>query len=79
MYIWLQLVLLIDTARSVHSIMMVVNFQIVFVSPFEHHSNLLPWREIGAEAGDHVMFLNCISYCLTDIIYSVWLAAVCAF
>lgn len=25
--------------------------QVVFVSPFEHHSNLLPWREIGAEAG----------------------------
>lgn len=24
---------------------------VVYVSPFEHHSNLLPWREIGAEAG----------------------------
>ena len=24
-------------------------FQVVFVSPFEHHSNLLPWKEIGAE------------------------------
>lgn len=24
--------------------------KVVFVSPFEHHSNLLPWREIGAEA-----------------------------
>lgn len=23
--------------------------QIVFVGPFEHHSNLLPWRELGAE------------------------------
>ena len=22
--------------------------QVVFVGPFEHHSNLLPWREIGA-------------------------------
>lgn len=22
---------------------------IVFVSPFEHHSNLLPWREIFSE------------------------------
>lgn len=22
---------------------------IVFHGPFEHHSNLLPWREIGAE------------------------------
>jgi selenocysteine lyase/cysteine desulfurase len=24
---------------------------VVFVSPFEHHSNLLPWRDVGAEAG----------------------------
>ena len=24
-------------------------FQVVFVSPFEHHANLLPWREAGAE------------------------------
>lgn len=23
--------------------------QVVFVSPFEHHSNLLPWLEIGSE------------------------------
>ena len=23
--------------------------QVVFVSPFEHHANLLPWRESGAE------------------------------
>lgn len=23
--------------------------QIVFVSPFEHHSNLLPWREVFSE------------------------------
>ena len=22
---------------------------IVFVSPHEHHSNILPWRELGAE------------------------------
>ncbi|CAI8057898.1 hypothetical protein GBAR_LOCUS31511, partial [Geodia barretti] len=22
---------------------------VVFVSPFEHHANLLPWRESGAE------------------------------
>ena len=22
--------------------------QVVFVGPFEHHSNLLPWREVGA-------------------------------
>lgn len=28
--------------------------QVVFVSPFEHHSNLLPWREIRAEAGDQL-------------------------
>ena len=25
------------------------NLQIVFVSPFEHHANLLPWREAGAD------------------------------
>jgi hypothetical protein len=31
---------------------MMASIQVVFVSPFEHHSNLLPWREIGAEAGD---------------------------
>jgi len=24
-------------------------FQVVFVSPYEHHSNLLPWMEIGAK------------------------------
>ena len=24
------------------------SFQVVFVGPFEHHSNLLPWRELGA-------------------------------
>ena len=23
--------------------------QVVFVGPFEHHSNLLPWRELGSE------------------------------
>ena len=23
--------------------------QVVFLSPFEHHSNLLPWRDVGAE------------------------------
>ena len=23
--------------------------QVVFVSPFEHHANLLPWREAGAD------------------------------
>ena len=23
--------------------------QVVFVGPFEHHSNLLPWREMGAD------------------------------
>ena len=28
----------------------------MFVSPFEHHSNLLPWREIGAEAGDQFLY-----------------------
>ena len=27
--------------------------QVVFVSPFEHHSNLLPWREMGAEVSDN--------------------------
>ena len=32
-----------------------VHVQVVFVSPFEHHSNLLPWRDIGAEAGDASM------------------------
>ena len=25
-----------------------LHMQIVFVGPFEHHSNLLPWREAGA-------------------------------
>lgn len=29
-------------------------FKIIFAGPFEHHSNLLPWREIGAE----VCYLN---------------------
>lgn len=24
-------------------------FQVVFAGPFEHHSNLLPWRELGAK------------------------------
>ena len=24
-------------------------FQVVFVGPYEHHSNLLPWRELGGE------------------------------
>ena len=23
-------------------------FEVVFVGPYEHHSNLLPWKEMGA-------------------------------
>ena len=32
-----------------HSSQIFLFFQIVFVGPFEHHSNLLPWKEVGAE------------------------------
>lgn len=31
------------------------------MGPFEHHSNLLPWREIGAEAGDLIMNLDLLA------------------
>lgn len=34
--------------------MIYFKLQIVFVSPFEHHSNLLPWRETFAE----IVYIN---------------------
>ena len=34
--------------------------KVVFVSPFEHHSNLLPWRDIGAEVCGHMTDLHCL-------------------
>ncbi|XP_067119724.1 uncharacterized protein [Centruroides vittatus] len=37
---------------AVHKLISALNLQkspIVFVGPFEHHSNLLPWRELGAQ------------------------------
>ena len=39
-------------------------WQIVFVGPYEHHSNLLPWRELGStviqiiETGEGLVDLN---------------------
>ena len=47
------------------------------MSPFEHHSNLLPWRDIGAEAGDTKSNHShtCQSYlCLRSILQVVWIA-----
>ena len=43
-----------DSRMSLHLIPTILTafhhiFQVVFVSPFEHHANLLPWRESGAE------------------------------
>lgn len=35
---------------------MFLYYQIVFVGPFEHHSNLLPWKELGAEVIKRVHF-----------------------
>lgn len=37
---------------AVHKLISALNLQkspVVFVGPFEHHSNLLPWRELGAQ------------------------------
>ncbi|KAL9973375.1 hypothetical protein ACROYT_G019827 [Oculina patagonica] len=37
---------------AVHKLIHALDFKqppIVFVGPFEHHSNLLPWKELGAE------------------------------
>jgi len=37
---------------AVHKLIHALNFQsppIVLVSPYEHHSNLLPWKDIGSE------------------------------
>ena len=41
----------------------IVFSQVVFVSPFEHHANLLPWRESGAE----VVWVSEDSSGMTDI------------
>ena len=30
-------------------ILYLIYFKVVFVGPFEHHSNLLPWLETGAD------------------------------
>lgn len=35
---------------------------IVLVGPYEHHSNLLPWREIGATVIIRKMFLRIIVF-----------------
>lgn len=47
------------------------------MGPFEHHSNLLPWRELGAEVRTVLMvwyFLSnsdksLLSYCLEQIVW----------
>ena len=42
---------------AINKLIHAMNFQqspVVFVGPFEHHSNLLPWREIAA----HVRYFN---------------------
>ena len=33
---------------SMNSIRLLL-FQVVFVGPFEHHSNILPWKETGTK------------------------------
>eukprot|EP00934_Nitzschia_sp_Nitz4_P002828 Nitzschia sp. Nitz4//scaffold107_size73032//38978//44923//NITZ4_005762-RA/size73032-processed-gene-0.110-mRNA-1//1//CDS//3329532599//2818//frame0 len=39
--------LLIDCLGLRHAPVVDVNKPVIFVGPFEHHSNLLPWRELG--------------------------------
>lgn len=30
---------------------------VVFIGPFEHHSNILPWRESGCKVGQYKLYL----------------------
>ncbi|XP_038057348.1 probable cysteine desulfurase [Patiria miniata] len=54
---------------AVHKLIHSLNLQappVVFVGPYEHHSNLLPWRETAAEVvripenGDGLVDMNCL-------------------
>ena len=45
-------------------------FQVVFVSPFEHHSNLLPWKEIGAEVSGTPSVGHSFQSC-SSVLYSL--------
>ena len=45
---------------------LLINFKIVILSPYEHHSNLLPWRELGAEI-DYANDANDASIDLKDL------------
>ena len=38
-----------STGREVHPVSEDVNRPIIFIGPFEHHSNILPWREADVD------------------------------
>lgn len=57
--------LLIDCLGLKHAAMDKANRPVVFIGPYEHHSNLLPWRESGCEI---VMVPECPKTCAVDLV-----------
>lgn len=56
--------LLIDCLGLKHAAIEKSNRPVVFIGPYEHHSNLLPWRESGCEI---VMVPECQKTCTVDL------------
>lgn len=60
--------------RAIHKLVNVlaINNQslVVFVGPYEHHSNILPWKEKNAKVMKHCD--GCVSKCESFFYLNVW-------